>query len=221
MTALVGLSGSGKTTMTNLIARFWDIQEGNIYIGDVPIKELNPDRLLSRIAMVFQDVYLFNDTIAGNIRIGNPDATDEEVCEAAKLACCSDFIESLPQGYDTPVSEAGGSLSGGERQRISIARAILKNAPIILLDEATASLDPENEADIQKAIENLVQDKTLIVIAHRFKSIENADQILVIDNGRISERGTHDTLFEAGGLYQRLWEKQQKAGGWKIRSTAS
>lgn len=218
MTALVGLSGSGKTTMTNLIARFWETGQGEISLDGTPIKSLNPDLLLSRMAMVFQDVYLFNDTIGANIRIGKPDASDEEVRAAAGLACCRGFIERLPKGYDTLVSEAGNSLSGGEKQRISIARAILKNAPIVLLDEATASLDPENEADIQHAIENLVQDKTLVVIAHRFKSIQNADQILVVQNGQINETGTHDTLVQAGGLYQRLWEKQQKAGTWKIRA---
>ncbi len=219
MTALVGLSGSGKTTMTNLIARFWEIQNGKILLGGVPINTLNPEYLLSQMAMVFQDVYLFNDTIAANIRIGNPNASDEEVKEAARLANCHDFIEAFPAGYDTLVSESGESLSGGEKQRISIARAILKDAPIILLDEATASLDPENEAEIQKALENLVQGKTLVVIAHRFKSIQNADQILVVDQGRIAESGTHDELIRTGGLYQMLWDKQQKAGSWKIRNT--
>ncbi len=216
-TAIVGPSGAGKTTMTNLIARFWDAQSGTICIGDVPIEKLYPDKLLSRVAMVFQDVYLFNDTVANNIRVGKHDATDEEVREAARLAQCNEFIENLPQGYDTLVSEEGKSLSGGERQRISIARAILKDAPIILLDEATASLDPENESEIQKALENLVQEKTLVVIAHRFKSIQNADQILVLKDGQIYERGTHDSLVETGGLYQHLWEEQQKAGGWKMR----
>jgi ATP-binding cassette subfamily B protein len=220
MTALVGLSGSGKSTMINLIARFWDVQSGSISIGGVPVKELNPDLLLSRISMVFQDVYLFNDTIANNIRVGKQYATLEEIKKAARLARCDEFIEKLPQGYDTIVSEGGSSLSGGERQRISIARAILKDAPIVLLDEATASLDPENEAVIQEALENLVRGRTLIVIAHRFKSIENADQILVLDDGKISESGTHDLLVSGGGLYQRLWMMQQQAGGWKMRSSA-
>ena len=219
MTALVGLSGSGKSTMINLIARFWDVQSGSISIGGVPVKKLDPDLLLSRISMVFQDVYLFNDTIANNIRVGKQNATDMEIRGAARLARCDEFIEKLPQGYDTIVSEGGSSLSGGERQRISIARAILKDAPIVLLDEATASLDPENEAVIQEALENLVRGRTLIVIAHRFKSIENADQILVLDNGKISECGTHDTLVSGGGLYQSLWTKQQQAGSWKMRSS--
>ncbi|WP_406657008.1 ABC transporter ATP-binding protein [Methanolobus sp. ZRKC2] len=219
MTALVGLSGSGKSTMINLIARFWDVQDGTISIGGIPIKKINPGLLLSRISMVFQDVYLFNDTIANNIRVGKQNATDREIKEAARLARCDEFIEKLPNGYDTIVSEGGSSLSGGERQRISIARAIIKDAPIVLLDEATASLDPENESVIQEALENLVRGRTLIVIAHRFKSIENADQILVLDEGRISEQGTHDFLVNAGGLYQQLWMKQQKAGGWKMKNS--
>jgi len=220
MTALVGLSGSGKTTMTSLIARFWETDSGDIKIGGVSIKDIEPDLLLSKISMVFQDVYLFNDTIEANIRVGRPDASKEEIREAARLACCSGFIEKLADGYDTVVGEGGNTLSGGEKQRISIARAILKDAPIVLLDEATASLDPENEAEIQEAIEHLVEDKTVVVIAHRFKSIENADQILVIDGGSISERGTHDELIESGGLYQKLWEEQQKSGTWKIRESA-
>jgi ATP-binding cassette, subfamily B, bacterial IrtB/YbtQ len=220
MTALVGLSGSGKTTMTNLIARFWETTGGDIHLGDTSIKDLNPDILLTRISMVFQDVYLFNDTIAANIRVGKPDASDEEVQQAARKASCSDFIDALPNGYDTMVGESGGTLSGGEKQRISIARAILKDAPIVLLDEATASLDPENEAEIQTAIENLVRDKTIVVIAHRFKSIENADQILVVHEGKITETGIHDSLVTSGGLYQELWEKQQKAGSWKIREAS-
>ncbi len=221
MTALVGLSGSGKTTITNLIARFWETTSGNISIGGTPITKLNPDKLLTMISMVFQDVYLFNDTIAANIRVGKPDATDEEIRRAAEKASCSEFIEALPDGYNTMVGESGGTLSGGEKQRISIARAILKDAPIVLLDEATASLDPENEAEIQQAIENLVRDKTIAVIAHRFKSIENADQILVIHEGRISEAGDHDSLVKSGGLYQKLWEKQQKAGSWKLREASA
>ncbi len=218
MTALVGMSGSGKTTMTNLIARFWDAQSGEVRIGDIPVTEMDPDKLLTKLSMVFQDVYLFNDTIANNIGVGRKGAGLEEIKGAAKLACCDGFIEALPDGYDTLVSEGGNSLSGGEKQRISIARAILKDAPIVILDEATASLDPENEAEIQKGFENLVREKTVIVIAHQFKSITNADQILVLDKGCISERGTHDELIKANGLYSHLWNEQQKAKGWKMRA---
>ncbi|MCW4022325.1 MAG: ABC transporter ATP-binding protein [archaeon] len=218
MTALVGLSGAGKSTMTNLIPRFWDTTSGDIKIGGLPIKKINPADLLERISMVFQDVFLFNDTIANNIRLGKQNATDEEVKNAAKLACCHDFIMKLPKGYDSVAGEGGGSLSGGEKQRISIARAILKDAPIVMLDEATASLDPENESEIQKAIESLVKNKTVIVIAHKFKSIENADNILVLGNGAIIEQGTHQQLVQLGGVYNRLWKEQQKAKGWKIQS---
>jgi ATP-binding cassette subfamily B protein len=218
MTALVGLSGAGKSTMTNLIPRFWDTTSGDIKIGDVPVKTINPDDLLERMSMVFQDVFLFNDTIANNIRIGKQDATDTEVKEAAKLACCHDFIVNLPKGYDTVAGEGGSSLSGGEKQRISIARAILKDAPVVMLDEATASLDPENESEIQKAIESLVKNKTVIVIAHKFKSIENADNILVLGNGAIIEAGTHQQLVQRDGVYSKLWKEQQKAKGWKIQS---
>ena len=218
MTALVGPSGSGKTTMTSLIARFWDVQSGEVCIGGVPLTEIEPDKLLSKISMVFQDVYLFNDSVANNIRVGNRNASDEEVISAAKLACCDEFIRNLPDGYDTLVSEGGSSLSGGERQRLSIARAILKDAPVVMLDEATASLDPENEAEIQEAIENLVKNKTLIVIAHRFKAIENADQILVLERGTIVERGPHKELIKSNGLYSRLWQEQQKARGWKMKT---
>ena len=218
MTALVGPSGSGKTTMTSLIARFWDVQSGEVCIGGVPLTEIEPDKLLSKISMVFQDVYLFNDSVTNNIRVGNRNASDEEVISAAKLACCDEFIRNLPDGYDSLVSEGGSSLSGGERQRLSIARAILKDAPVVMLDEATASLDPENEAEIQEAIENLVKNKTLIVIAHRFKAIENADQILVLDRGTIVERGPHKELIKSNRLYSRLWQEQQKARGWKMKT---
>ena len=218
MTALVGISGSGKTTITSLISRFWDIQGGRIKIGDTDIKKINPDLLLEDISMVFQDVYLFNDTIANNIKVGRKGATDEEVVKAARLACCHDFIAALPEGYDTVVSEGGKTLSGGERQRISIARAVLKDAPVVLLDEATASLDPENENEIQKAITNLVKNKTLIVIVHKFNSIQNADQILVLDRGEITQQGRHDELVDKDGLYRKLWKAQQQAGSWKMRS---
>jgi ATP-binding cassette subfamily B protein len=216
MTALVGPSGAGKTTLTSLIARFWDVQAGEVRIGGVPLTELEPDTLLTQFSMVFQDVYLFNDTIANNIRVGRKNASAEDIRKAARLARCDDFIMQLPEQYDTLVSEAGNSLSGGEKQRISIARAILKDAPIVILDEATASLDPENEAEIQNALENLIRDKTIVVIAHQLKSIERADQILVLDGGTIVERGTHPDLIEAKGLYCRLWEEQQKARGWKM-----
>lgn len=221
MTALVGMSGSGKTTMTSLMARFWDVGSGELYMGGVPLTELEPDKLLHKLSMVFQDVYLFNDTIANNIGVGKKGASMEEIQRAAKLACCDRFIEKLPNGYHSLVSEGGSSLSGGEKQRISIARAILKDAPIVILDEATASLDPENEADIQEAFENLVRKKTIIVIAHQFKAIEHADQILVLDKGIIAERGTHEQLIESEGLYFRLWHEQQKARGWKMRVTES
>ena len=221
MTALTGMSGSGKTTMTSLIARFWDVQSGEIRIGGIPLKEIDPDKLLTRLSMVFQDVYLFNDTVANNIGVGKKEASMDEIKRAAKLASCDAFIEALPDGYDTLVSEGGNSLSGGEKQRISIARAILKDAPIVILDEATASLDPENEAEIQTAFENLVKEKTVIVIAHQFKSIEHADNILVLDKGTIAEQGTHRELTKSNGLYSKLWKQQQKARGWKMEKSES
>ncbi len=214
--ALVGSSGSGKTTIARLLARFWDIQSGEISIGGVPITAMTQEHLLSKISMVFQDVYLFNDTIAENIRIGKPGATDEEMWSAAKAAACHDFIMSLPDGYDTMVGEGISTLSGGEKQRISIARAILSDAPIVFLDEATASLDPENEVLIQHAIDELVQNKTVLVIAHRLQSVMNADDILVLDGGRIIEHGTHVELLQKGGRYAALWNEQQTAGRWKL-----
>lgn len=218
VTALVGPSGGGKTTIANLIMRFWDVGEGSISIGGVDIRQMNSGDLLSRISAVFQDVHLFNDTIENNIRFGKPDATKEEIVEASKKAKCHDFIMSLPEGYDTIAGENGSLLSGGERQRISIARAILKDAPVIILDEATASVDPDNEIDIQHAIGALIQDKTLIMIAHRLSTIQYADQILVVENKHISERGTHSELLGRQGRYASLWEKRQKAGGWQIKS---
>ena len=216
MTAIVGPSGGGKTTITRLIARFWDVQEGSITIGGHDVKEFTCDSLLKNMSMVFQNVYLFHDTIENNIKFGCPDATHEQVVEAAKKACCHDFISALPQGYDTVIGEGGSTLSGGEKQRISIARAMLKDAPIILLDEATASVDPENEVHLQQAISALVKNKTLIVIAHRLSTIRDADQILVVDNGKIVEKGVHAELIQQTGIYQKFWNTRQKARNWKL-----
>ncbi len=218
VTALVGPSGGGKTTIANLIMRFWDVEEGRVAIGGTDIRQVNNDELLSRISVVFQDVHLFNDTIENNIRFGKSSATINEIVEASKKAKCHDFIMALPNGYGTIVGENGSLLSGGERQRISIARAILKDAPIIILDEATASVDPDNEIDIQHAIGALIQDKTLIIIAHRLSTIQYADQILVVENKHIIEGGTHNELLSNQGRYASLWEKRQKAGGWQIKS---
>ena len=216
MTAIVGPSGGGKTTITRLIARFWDVQEGSITIGGHDVKEFTCDSLLKNMSMVFQNVYLFHDTIENNIKFGCPDATHEQVVEAAKKACCHDFISALPQGYDTVIGEGGSTLSGGEKQRISIARAMLKDAPIILLDEATASVDPENEVHLQQAISALVKNKTLIVIAHRLSTIRDADQILVVDNGKIVEKGVHAELIQQKGIYQKFWNIRRKARNWKL-----
>lgn len=217
VTALVGPSGSGKSTITRLIARFWDADSGEITMGGVPVKNITTEELLGNISMVFQDVYLFRDTIEANIKMGKSSATHEEVVEAAKKAACHDFIMSLPNGYDTMVGEGGSTLSGGEKQRISIARALLKDSQVILLDEATSSLDPENEVLIQQAISALVEDKTVIVIAHRLQSVSNADQIVVLDDGRIAEQGDHNTLLEKNGIYAKLWNEQNHAGSWRIR----
>lgn len=220
LTAFVGPSGSGKTTMTNLIARFFDTDEGAIKIGNHHIKDLDSEKILKEMSMVFQKVILFRDTIFNNIKIGKPDATYDEVMEAAKKANCHEFISKLPDGYDTLIGENGANLSGGEQQRISIARAMLKNAPIILLDEATASLDPENEIFIQNAISRLLENKTVIVIAHRLKTIKNADKIVVLDNGEIREEGTHRQLLDNKNLYYQMWETQQSAVGWKISNAS-
>ncbi len=218
ITAIVGPSGSGKTTLCNLIARFWDVDEGSIILGGIDIREYKLDSLLQNISMVFQRVYLFNDTIANNIRLGKPEATREEIREAAEKACCHDFISLLPDGYDTVIGEGGATLSGGEKQRISIARALLKDAPIIILDEATANVDPENENALQKAIRSLTRDKTVIMIAHRLKTVQNADQIIVLDAGKIVQKGTHDELFAQKGIYADFIHVREKAVGWKIVS---
>ncbi len=214
--AIVGPSGSGKTTLCNLIARFWDVQEGKVLVGGQNVKDCTADSLLSRISMVFQNVYLFHDTIENNIRFGNPDATHEQVVEAAGRACCHEFITALPDGYDTVVGEGGSTLSGGEKQRISIARAILKNAPIVILDEATSSVDPENEHALLSAIRELTNGKTLITIAHRLSTVRNADQILVVDNGKIVQRGTHDQLVQEDGIYRKFLRLRSDSIGWQL-----
>ena len=213
---IVGRSGSGKSTLMKLCARFYDPQKGKVLLNGQDMKELEPESLMRYISMVFQDVYLFQDTIKNNIRFGKSDATDEELEAAARKACCHDFIKRLPNGYDTMVGEGGCTLSGGEKQRISIARAILKEAPIVLLDEATASLDPENEVEVQKAINTLIAGRTVIVIAHRLKTIKNADNIIVMEDGNIAEQGTHDELLAKKGLYHKLWSIQEKTVGWKV-----
>lgn len=216
LTAIVGPSGGGKSTILKLIARFWDVDDGTIKIGDLSLGEIDTDSWLKNISMVLQDVYLFNETIRENIIFGNENATEDDMIRASKLAGCHDFIEKLPDGYETIVGEGGSTLSGGEKQRISIARAILKDAPILLLDEPTSSLDAKNEVLVQKAISNLVKDKTVIMIAHRLKTIKNADHIIVLDSGKISEEGNHEELMIKEGLYHRLWNLQNKSKEWKI-----
>ncbi|WP_394271553.1 ABC transporter ATP-binding protein [Anaerococcus nagyae] len=216
MTAIVGPSGSGKTTFCNLIARFWDIDKGKISIGGHDIKEYSLESLMRQISMVFQNVYLFQDTIENNIKFAKPDATHEEVVEAAKKACCHEFIMKLPEQYETVIGEGGASLSGGERQRISIARAMIKNAPIIIFDEATANVDPENEDKLQVAMEELTRNKTVIMIAHRLKTIKNANQILVLANGKITQVGTHEELIKTDGIYKNFIEARQIAVNWKL-----
>ncbi|WP_347301725.1 ABC transporter ATP-binding protein [Dolosigranulum savutiense] len=216
MTAIVGPSGSGKTTFCNLISRAWDVNSGEILIGDINIKDYTKETLMDTISMVFQDVYLFEDTIENNIKFGKPNANREEIITAAKQARCHEFIMTLPDQYQTQIGEGGASLSGGERQRISIARAMLKDAPIIIFDEATANIDPENEDKLKEAIESLISNKTVIMIAHRLKTILNADQILVLDNGDIVERGTHDELVDNNGLYNTLIQAKQAATLWKL-----
>jgi len=214
--AIVGPSGSGKTTLCNLIARFWDVQEGEVIVGGQDVKQYTADSLMKFISMVFQNVYLFNDTIENNIRFGAPDATHEQVVEAARRAQCHTFISALPKGYETVVGEGGSTLSGGEKQRISIARAMLKDAPIIILDEATSSIDPENEHELVTAIQELTRGKTLISIAHRLTTVRDADQILVIDEGEVVQRGTHEQLIKQDGIYRRFWKQRESASGWKL-----
>lgn len=214
--AIVGPSGSGKTTLCSLIARFWDVKDGEILLGGVNVKDYTCDSLLKNFSIVFQRVYLFEDTIENNILFGKPKATKEEMISAAKKACCHDFISALPDGYQTRIGEGGATLSGGERQRISIARAILKDAPIVILDEATASVDPENERELQQAIAELTKNKTLLMIAHRLNTVREADQILVLENGRIVQRGKHQELIQQEGLYRRFVEIRGNAIGWKL-----
>lgn len=215
-TAIVGPSGSGKTTLCHLLSRFWDVDQGRVTLGGRDIREYSMDALMQNFSFVFQNVYLFRDTIANNIRFGRPEAPMEEVIAAAKKARCHDFIQALPQGYDTVIGEQGGSLSGGERQRISIARAMMKDAPIIVLDEATANVDPENEQELLDAIEALTRKKTILMIAHRLKTVQNADQILVLDQGQIVQRGTHETLMSEEGIYRRFVKQRELAVNWKL-----
>lgn len=214
--AIIGPSGSGKTTLCNLMARFWDVQSGSVRLGGRDVREYSYDSLIRNFSFVFQRVYLFSDTIANNIRFGKPDASMEEVQAAAKKARCYDFIMALPDGFDTVIGEAGSSLSGGERQRISIARAIMKDAPIIILDEATANVDPENEKELMEAVSELTHDKTVIMIAHRLKTVRNADKIFVVDHGEIVQQGTHEELVAVDGLYRRFVVERKRAAGWKV-----
>ena len=216
MTALVGPSGSGKTTILRLIARFWDVKTGAVRVGGADVRSLPNEALMAQISMVFQDVYLFDGTIEENLRMGRPDASEAEMREAARLACVEEIVDRLPDGYATQVGEGGAALSGGERQRVSIARAILKNAPIVLLDEATAALDPENERAVQNALRALAADRTLLVIAHRLQTVQSADQILVLDEGRIVERGKHAELLADGGRYATFWAERSRAAGWRL-----
>ena len=219
VTALVGPSGSGKSTCARLAARLWDVTEGTIRVGGLDISTVDPEALLTDYSMVFQDVVLFDDTVMENIRLGKRGATDEEVRAAAEAANCGEFIRRLPQGYDTPIGENGAKLSGGERQRISIARALLKNAPIVLLDEATASLDVENETKVQGALSRLLAGKTVLVIAHRMRTVAGADHIVVLENGHVAEQGTPAELMERGGLYRRMVELQSESARWKLNGT--
>ena len=216
LTAIVGPSGAGKSTLCRLISRFWDVNSGAVKIGGVNVKDFSLESLMKNVSEVFQNVYLFSDTIENNIKFGKPDATHEEVVAAAKRACCDDFINELPDGYNTVISEGGCSLSGGQKQRISIARALIKDAPIVIFDEATANVDPENEDRLQKAIEELTKDKTVIMIAHRLKTVRNAEQILVINNGKLVQQGKHEDLIKEDGLYADFINKRKSTIGWKL-----
>lgn len=215
-TAIVGPSGGGKTTLCNLIARFWDVDSGEITLGGTNVKDYSMNSLMNNFSFVFQNVYLFADTIENNIKFGRPEATHEEVVEAAKKACCHDFISKLPDGYNTVIGEGGATLSGGEKQRISIARAIMKDSPIIILDEATANVDPENERELTLAVDALTKEKTIIMIAHRLKTVRHADQIVVVDRGRIAQKGTHEELIKQDGIYRRFVDSRELAVSWKI-----
>ena len=218
-TAIVGPSGGGKSTLCNLIARFWDVDEGSVTLGGVNVKDYNMNALMSNFSFVFQNVYLFQDTIENNIKFGSQEASHEEVVEVAKRACCHEFISKLPDGYNTVIGEGGASLSGGEKQRISIARAIMKDAPIVILDEATANVDPESEKDLMDAIKALTKEKTIIMIAHRLKTVRHADQIVVVDKGRIVQRGNHDQLMKEDGIYKRFVDARKQAVSWKIEGS--
>lgn len=215
-TAIVGPSGSGKTTLCNLIARFWDVDGGRVTIGGRDVREYTLESLMEQVSMVFQRVYLFADTVENNIKFGCPGATHEQVVEAAKKACCHDFISALPDGYNTVIGEGGATLSGGEKQRISIARCLLKDAPIVIFDEATANVDPENEDQLQKAMEALTREKTVLMIAHRLKTVRGADQILVVDQGRIVQRGTHDELIQQMGIYRDFVSERTESSRWTL-----
>ena len=221
MTAVVGPSGAGKTTILRLIARFWDASTGTVRIGGVDVRDLSTEVLMRQISVVFQDVYLFDGTIEENIRLGRPDATDAEVRAAASLARVDEIAERLPEGWDARVGEAGARLSGGERQRVSIARAILKDSPIVLLDEATAALDPINKRAVQQALQALTHNKTLVVVAHRLQTVQAADQILVLDEGRIVERGSHAELLGLEGRYAAFWRERVRAAGWRVTAQQS
>ena len=215
-TAIVGPSGGGKTTLCHLISRFWDVDRGQVRLGGVDVRDYSMDSLMKNFSFVFQNVYLFQDTVANNIRFGQEEAPMEKVVEAAKKACCHEFIMALPEGYDTVIGEGGASLSGGEKQRLSIARAMMKDAPVIILDEATANVDPENEKELVEAIEALTKEKTILMIAHRLKTVRHADQILVVDKGKLVQRGRHEELMQEEGIYRRFVNARETAAGWKL-----